>query len=515
MRLRSLAFPGWVALLVCAGCGTKIQEQYQIDVVTPGGDDYLAGAASAVLEIGNQSYTTKVTPGAPFTLSGGNVSIPTEMAGIFRVKVLDDHGQVLAQGQSPEVELLLTSPPVIRIFIQKPGSFGRTQDLDYPRRHMVAVAAPAPPSLAATAQARSITVAFFGLGTVLVPSGNTTVEQPSEVFSIYNPITHFMDDGGLSGPLGGTRQPRTDAAAVVHADGKALVFGGTATPAMMAPQPSAQLDIVTLSRTGFDQFTPSVSVRAPEPSLGIARAKPAMVDTSSTAANTLPAYVIGGIGEKVEMPGMQQPLDTIVSVSTAVDSTFRLLTAHMAAPRVGHTATLVTSQGMKEVLIFGGAAAGQPVAEVLATNDMLTTLSAPGVAQRRDHAALALSNDRVIIIGGRNDVGVLGDSVLYHVDTRTFEPGPITLQTPRYGFTSFVVNDDLVVAGGFDALGAPLDNAEIYSATDLHLKAMKVPCRKRAEASAVVLPNQSVLIVGGTEDGDKPSVVAEIYQPLR
>src|SRR4051812_4074579 len=102
MRLRSLAFSSWMMLVAGAGCGTKIQEQYKIDVVTPGGDDYLAGASSAVLEIGNQKYTTTVTPGAPFILNGGDVQINTEMAGIFRIKVLNPKGEVVAQGQSPE-----------------------------------------------------------------------------------------------------------------------------------------------------------------------------------------------------------------------------------------------------------------------------------------------------------------------------------------------------------------------------------------------------------------------------
>jgi hypothetical protein len=519
MRLRS--FVSSLVLLACAGCGTKIQEQYKIDVVTPGGDDYLAGATSAVLEIGTQKYTTSVTPGAPFTLSGNNLAINTEMAGIFRVKVLNAMGQVVAQGQSPEIELLLASPPLIRIFIQKPGSFGRTQNLDYPRRHMVAVALPAPPAPGSTAQARAITVAFFGLGTVLVPSGTTNVEQPSPVFNIYNPITHFIDDGGLSGQLGGARLPRTDASAVTHSDGRALIFGGLATATMgtppmpTTPAPSSQLDLIGISRTNFDQFTPSGTVRAAEPPNGIPRARAAMVETTG-------AYVIGGIGDKETMPGVieQKPLDTVVSIDPATDATYKLLPAHMAAPRVGHTATVVTRDGMKEVLIFGGAAADQPVAELLA-GDMFTTLPAPGMVQRSDHAALPLPGGRVIIVGGRNDKGVLGDSVLYDSATNTLMPGPITLKTPRYEFASFVINDDVVVAGGYDAAGNLLDTAEIYSAADLHVKAVDVPCAKRAGASVVVLPNESVLLVGGTEPptapqtANQPSIVAEIYQPLR
>jgi hypothetical protein len=381
---------------------------------------------------------------------------------------------------------------------------------------------PAPPAPGSTPQARSVTVAFFGLGTVEVPSGTTSVEQPSPVFKMYNPINHFLDDGGLSGQLGGARLPRTDASAVVHPDGRLLVFGGLATPPPMGmppvaqpAAPSSQLDLISLSRTNFDEFTPSATVRAAEPPHGIPRYRAPMVETSM-------AYVIGGMGFNDVMPAetVVHPLDTVVGIDPAMDSTYHLLTQPMAAPRVGHTATVVATQGAKEVLIFGGAAAGKPVAEVM-TGETFTTLSAPGLVQRSDHAALVLPNDRVIIIGGRNDQGVLGDSLLYQVVTRTFAPGPITLKTPRYGFASFVINDDLVVAGGYDMNGVPLGTAEIYSAADLHMKAVDVPCSPRAEASVIVLPNESVLLVGGTEPkpapatGTQASIIAEFYQPLR
>jgi hypothetical protein len=503
------SFVSLCALVACVGCGTKIQEQYQIDIATPGGDDYLTGATSAVLEIGSQSYTSSVTPGAPFVLSGNNVVIPAAMSGIFRVKVLNAQGQVLAQGQSPEIELLLASPPSIRIFVQKPGSFGRTHDLDFPRRHMIGVAAPAPPSPGSTLQAKPITVAFYGLGTVVVPSGTGTVEQPTQQFQIYNPLTHFPDDdGGLSGSLGGAQQPRTDAAAVFHVPdpdnhpdiGNILVFGGVASPPMMNVGPTGQLDIISVARTDFEVFTPSATVRSPEPPNGVPRAHATMVDTAFS-------YAIGGVA------GDQQ-LDTIVKIDPSSDDTFKVLPAHLAGPRVGHTATVVTIHGMKEVLIFGGAPNNVAVAEVLAGDALVPTMGNAGPA-RRDHAAILLPDGRIIILGGRNDSGVLGDSVLYQAEDKSLAPGPITLKTPRYGFAAFVVNDDLVVAGGFDGKGATIGTAEIYSAADLHLKQADVPCFKRAEPTVVVMPNESVLLLGGTEDGDKASIVAEIYQPLR
>jgi hypothetical protein len=128
----------------------------------------------------------------------------------------------------------------------------------------------------------------------------------------------------------------------------------------------------------------------------------------------------------------------------------------------------------------------------------------------------------VIILGGRNDSGVLGDTVLYQALDRSLKAGPITLKQPRYDFAAFVVGDDLVVAGGYDAAGAPVTTAEIYGATDLQPKALDVPAHPRAGASVIVLPNQMVLILGGTEMNKNPDIkdplsassVVEIYQPM-
>src|SRR5204863_1681501 len=117
-----------------------------------------------------------------------------------------------------------------------------------------------------------------------------------------------------------------------------------------------------------------------------------------------------------------------------------------------------------------------------------------------DHAALTLPpGDRALVIGGRNDAGVLGDTVLYQAKDRSLTAGPITLKVPRYDFAAFVIGDDLVVAGGFDAAGQPVTTAEIYGATDLKPRALDVRAYPRAGAAVVVLPNRMALLLGGTE----------------
>jgi hypothetical protein len=293
---------------------------------------------------------------------------------------------------------------------------------------------------------------------------------------------------------------------VVIPDGRLVAFGGLAAPPGMPLTPTAQIDNVNMTRVAFDGFNGTVQAvtPAPNPMADLARSNVAM------AAPDL-VYAFGGrLGDRV--------LDTALVIDVT-NSNVQQLASKMTGPREGHTATAVNVHNGHEVLVFGGAPAGVPVADVLVTTGMVSgaMFVAPATAMgppRRDHAALLLpSGDKVLIVGGRNDTGALADSVLYNASDRSFLPGAITLKYPRYDFAAFIIEDDLVVAGGRDASGMPLDKAEIYSAADFHFKG-ETPCYKRAGAATVVLPNRMALLIGGTELPDKGSVVVESYQPL-
>src|SRR6185436_5400174 len=204
------------------------------------------------------------------------------------------------------------------------------------------------------------------------------------------------------------------------------------------------------------------------------------------------------------------------------DNDFTLLSQRMAGPRERHTATVVNVTGGHEVLIFGGAGPNVPVAEILAApGPTLVMPTGDAGVPRRDHAAVLLPGDRVLILGGRSDTGVLGDSVLYQAN-RTLSAGPITLKRPRAEFAAFIVGDDLVVAGGYDAAGALVNTAEVYSASTLAPRNLDVPAFPRSGASVVVLPNHLAVLMGGTQmetDPTKPQVlrassVVETYQPF-
>jgi hypothetical protein len=493
-----------VLLALAAACTPKIQEQYSVELVGQLDKNYLVGATKAVLEVNDTVVaTTDISPGRSFNLTGKGINTTTTPSGVFRVKALDAMNRVVAVGESPEIELELASPPVVRIFMQQVGTFGRHFDLDYPRREMFAV--PALAVVGVDTRAKPVTVGLIGLGSVVVTdtATNTTVEKPSPSLQMYNPITQVFEDAGTVA----NTVARVSPGATTHPDGRALIFGGEATVEMKPPAPSGQLDVLTIARTDFDKVLPTTVLVHDTEMMGVPRISPVLVYTDT-------AYAIGGRAD--------MPLDTITAINPEIDQGAHLLPLRMSGPRERHTATVVSISGGLDVLIFGGAPAGADVAQLLTPpGPNLVTPAGDAGGPRRDHAALLLpSGDRVLIIGGHGetDAVVRGDTILYTASNRTLSPGPITLRRPRAAFAAFIVGDDLVVAGGVDATGAFLDTAEVYSASTLQPKNLDLPCVPRTGASVVVLPNRLVLVAGGTGPDAKTKVVGalsavEAYQP--
>jgi len=512
-RLRLAAARAAVLASLLGGCGQKLQDQYSVQIIGPTGMNYLGDARTMVMDVGGKEVSrTSIAPGQPFSLTGSGIGTTLNSTGVIRLRALDAAGALVAYGQSPEIELQLANYQ-LRVFVQKPGTFGRGLALDAPHRNLMAVSALAAPPTGSGAL--PMAVGFFGMGLItgqVTPDGGMpmTIEVPSDLFYVYNPLTHTTDeptdDPGIGGTVAGARQFRTDVAYLVRPDSSIYIFGGQATPVPNMPtKATSQLDVVRIVRPDFDVFAQRVVVMARvSDKPGVARSRTVLADADKT-------YAFGGDADGTE-------LDTVVALNPMAEDAFVILDAHMGAPRVGHTATSVMVSSLLEVLVVGGDKADAAVAEVLVSTPMPHFIPVEGspASTRWNHRAVPLPNNQVLIVGGMSAAGPLGDTLLYSPGDRRLVPGPITLATPRSDFVAFIVDGDLVVAGGVDASGNRIGNAEVFNVTDTGLaRRGVVPCEARSGAAVAVMPNESALIIGGTAADNTASAVLEVYQPFR
>ncbi len=506
-----------LALATLGACGKATEQAYTIALIGPPGVNPFASAVRATLELNGQSLAdVSLKPGQPFDLNAGDIDTKKIPVGRLIVRGIGPQGETVAYGETPEMELA-ARPLNLRIFIQAPGTFGRTVDLAGPMKAHVAMTAVAA-ARTDLDQLRAFSAPIFGTGRLYVPSDKSVPEPPTNLLYLYNPVIHTPVLAGTTADQTGAPLYRYGASAWAAADGTALIFGGIGRRGT-APETTAlsQLDLFHLVRSS-GLLVAKDSGRATRPNdktledrtleRRIARAGAVMSEAKFV-------YAIGGFDSS------GTALDSIVEINLSLpDATLTLSDAKMASARTGHTATAVLHEGSAEILIFGGATRGGISAEVFAPTGAPALIPVGTAANRRGHAALTLpaapgQAAGVLIIGGQDDDGKpLASTLLYSPADRSLSAGPFTLQTPRTGFAAFIVGNDLVVAGGTDATGALIGDAEIY---DVRTPAVpfvrRTPAFPRTGAGVALMSNHSVLIMGGETELGYGSAVEEIYQP--
>ena len=526
MPRRALA--GLLALGAASACTETLKDTYAVDIVGPR-DAFTGATVVKMLVSGQVSATANISNGsAPFTLEAPDLDPNSTRTTFFAIRAEDDAGGLVAFGQTPQLEVLHLSPR-IRIFVQQPGTLVRGRDLVTKTRSHVAVPAE---STGVGGLTVTVTVPVFGAGYtwVRLTSGQEREILSNELF-VYNPLTHAQQElGAMNGGL------RAEAAAITRAD-RIYLFGGLSqTDITKPPQLSSQLDVMAVGREVFSSFF-LASIPSLDGLEGSHRKRTVLATTPRRDVATDPVFAFGGL-DAAEMP-----LDSIVmlDVSSTQQVPVSLVTkSKLSAPRVGHTAnTVATSETMGNILIYGGAPAGgtvadlfDPMAQTMLAFDVSTDGGGngppappgqpghPGTG-RRHHVALSVNvggENRILVLGGLADDGSPRDDSLFYVPARRrFEPGPIKLKVARSSFVAFVINDDLVVAGGQGAGNALLDSAEVYDTKSWTL-IKEMPAVPRAGATATSLPNLSVVVLGGATkeaSGDSASNAVEIYQPRK
>jgi Galactose oxidase, central domain len=507
--------PKLALLFLGATCSKTEEAVYNLEIKGP--PMAFAGATTASLFVKDKEVSkTAVSGTGPFSLEVSGIDPLIDASAIFAVKAFDKDNNLVAYGQTPEIEIL-PSPTTVRVFVQRPLSLERTTDLPVKMKDHLAFRVDT--DFDQRTLSTTVSAPVFGFGTTDGP-------LPSSVFYVYNPILHEVQRIGEVG------NPRVGSAA--FAVGTTIyVFGGKALP---GEAPLARLDLISVGRPRITDF-------AVINTAGVQLTDPALTRSDAVLASGGPTrrLVVGGRAPD------GTPVASILAIddsATGINVTDTLVA--MKAPRVGHTVTMdptaVTDlpngidESLGRVLIYGGATVpGAAVAELF--NPKKTewmALPSPGPAgatgsihpgtARKDHQAVILpartegGHLQILIIGGRDDANVVREDAILAIPgepvmEKKFATTTMKLQTARADFAAFVLKDDLVVVGGVGRDGQPVATAEVFDAKTLAPLAV-LPAVPRARPTATTLNNFSAIIVGG-EVGGAPVGAVEIYQPRR
>ncbi len=190
-------------------------------------------------------------------------------------------------------------------------------------------------------------------------------------------------------------------------------------------------------------------------------------------------------------------------------------TGDMSAPRVWHTATLLDDG---RVLIVGGHRGRVPEIEVFRSAEIYnpqTGAFAPTdsmAVPRHHHEAVKLEDGRVLVMGGSNErdrAGRYRSAEIYDPATGSFEPVG-DLSAPRFR----IQNTGLRLPGGRALVAGGADRVEVFNPrTSDFSQAAGVLGSELSDATATLLRDGRVLIVGGFEGSPASYVNAWVYTP--
>lgn len=508
-------------LLALAGCGDVLQPEYDIQLLRPVGQDPLAGGTQVTLEAVGTGLKSEqlIAAGANPAFKIRGLNPRTTSATSFSVTVTDAAGTVIAFGRSPRIRLL-EGQVSLRILVQRLGTLAQPFEQPIVQRLAEGNVVTALVRDPGDTQTPGTLVPVFLGGRSL---NDMRQELPNRPVVAYNPYLQTTVFPALA------TRTATGAAVWARADGSLWFFGGR----VEGPPLSLSGDTDQIGTSQFlNVIDLGIVARYAASTPALAREGGVITEVPSALGGVM--YVFGGqtlappAGEPTAPPTFV-PIASVVKIEPAASAPGQVVLPapfSMLAPRVGHTATTVSVPALganglvterSDVLLFGGAAAGLPVAELLDGNtNTFVPLGVDAGPPRRDHTVVRLPDGRLLILGGIDTAGQpLADARIFDPLTRTFTPVALPLQTPRVGAAIAAVGQDLLVGGGQDAGKGLVPTAEVFDLATLSL-VTTLPALPRVGARVASMPDGSLLLLGGRAlEGELllPSDAVEIYRP--
>jgi N-acetylneuraminic acid mutarotase len=193
-------------------------------------------------------------------------------------------------------------------------------------------------------------------------------------------------------------------------------------------------------------------------------------------------------------------------------------TGSLHVPRYFYTATLLSSG---KVLVVGGCNASScntvtPTAELYdPTSGTWTTTGSLSIA-RDFQTATALSDGRVLVVGGYSTAGKVARAEVYNPATGKWTSAG-NLNNPRaQGTATLLPNGKVLVVGGLDQNGGRLASAELYNPSTNSWTLTGSLINKRYDATATLLATGKVLLAGGSGLHNRAAIklaACELYDP--
>ncbi len=497
------------------GCGGN-DDVIPFTLVTPEGQETFQGVDQVRLTFGDKTETKNLSgPGASFELE---MELKVGGANPVIFEGLSTGGSVVCRGQTPLINAYPTAE-TLTLFVSRVGTFGR---------------APIEAPVSATAMAMANYAiedwddsSADDLNATLWFGGITPDATAANVPFYYDSYFH------ATYPLAELPAPRAGMAAMNIDAGYFMLFGGFDENGTL----SGRLDIMQPGSVGFEYVE--------DVDFGLEQVAVARSGARSVALGPYPSIlqgydyrvlnsflIVGGRGTAGAV------CDYLHLAAAYHTSTYEWTVTGeqraLAGCRQGHTATRTETSSSTStepeliVLVYGGGAAGDPVAETISVSPTqpdvdtidwgyvdaeVTPDPAPMIS---GHAAVTLGDRRILIIGGMTTDGTpTADGVIYDPDDGSFTVLPDLLDTPRYGHTALRLGDELVVAGGTGADGLPLPDAEIFNVAggDPSWVAAADLVVPRTGHHAFPMSTGTMGILGGVDAAGASCPVIEIYTP--